>query len=625
MVSNARGVVTVSAIALCQGVWWHRGRRRPGISKAAMHSKVSLKRMLDAAPNLSDTPPTADGDVDFGSEVASSRRNSLVLTAGACVGAAIGFVNGVSDVAHASDLGRSRFSWLAAEQTIAADEPLDAIFSRIEDEAFSLNFIIYISRFLLNFDEGASSWWQQEVEPTVPQQATIAERASIFRKRFAGFAASVEFGLRRYLQGPNGRLELLNKLVREYGTDQERRRHLALAFTLLEEQPQRLIADLLAKGDAGKRLIAAFSPALPDYLDMDPRRLLPGTQYPVWDGGLRRWVVRGLSAAQPPSAGVSDEDVVGSIFGPRSSKPMSQERRLGPADFALFAVSGAAGCSFTHSLVIPLDVVKTRIQTEPSRFSGNLLEGAGQIQRTEGWQALLLGWQPTLLGYLYYGITVYPGYEFFKRLFITLAGPALAASFRAPLVLLAGASATVIACLGVCPAEAIRIRMVADSSLRGQGLAEVLSVVSEQDGLWSLYDGFSTILVRQVLFGMMKFLVFDYFGDFVLDLFPELTEQVETQLFVSLLSGAVAGVVSSIVSQPADTVLSKLNQEGGRKSFLGVAGEIYSTLGLGGFFLGLGSRSIWAGCIISGQFFLYDVCKSLLGMQDLRIFLDVQI
>eukprot|EP00971_Amphidinium_carterae_P132590 2625818-Amphidinium_carterae.1 len=29
---------------------------------------------------------------------------------------------------------------------------------------------------------------------------------------------------------------------------------------------------------------------------------------------------------------------------------------------------------------------------------------------------------------------------------------------------------------------------------------------------------------------------------------------------VSLLSGAVAGVVSSIVSQPADTVLSKMNQ-----------------------------------------------------------------
>ena len=65
-----------------------------------------------------------------------------------------------------------------------------------------------------------------------------------------------------------------------------------------------------------------------------------------------------------------------------------------------------------------------------------------------------------------------------------------------------------------------------------------------------------------------------------------------------------------------------------------------------GFFVGLGSRSVWAACIISGQFFLYDVCKSFLGvkdpglihtvssmeprilldiLQDLRMFLNVQV
>eukprot|EP00415_Alexandrium_ostenfeldii_P003574 UN3574 len=124
---------------------------------------------------------------------------------------------------------------------------------------------------------------------------------------------------------------------------------------------------------------------------------------------------------------------------------------------------------------------------------------------------------------------------------------------------------------------------------------------------------------------MMKFLVFDYFADFVLDVFPVLAESVETQLLVSLFSGAVAGVVSSIVSQPADTVLSKMNQQGGRTSFIDVGAQIYKEQGLQGFFLGLGSRCVWAGCIISGQFFLYDVCKSLLGVKDLRMFLDVQI
>lgn len=69
---------------------------------------------------------------------------------------------------------------------------------------------------------------------------------------------------------------------------------------------------------------------------------------------------------------------------------------------------------------------------------------------------LLQGLGPTLTGYLWYGITVYPGYELFKRLYIGLAGPLNAGVFRVPLVLAAGASATLFACIGVCPAEVSR-------------------------------------------------------------------------------------------------------------------------------------------------------------------------
>lgn len=66
---------------------------------------------------------------------------------------------------------------------------------------------------------------------------------------------------------------------------------------------------------------------------------------------------------------------------------------------------------------------------------------------------LMQGFGPTLTGYFWYGITVYPGYELFKRLFIELVGPLNAALFRVPLVLAAGATATCFACIGVCPAE----------------------------------------------------------------------------------------------------------------------------------------------------------------------------
>lgn len=519
--------------------------------------------------------------------------------------------------------GSSSLAWVPTETL--PDDNVEEVFKLIEsDREWNLDFIVYLSRILINYDKESARWWNQEIVPSVPQAWSPSLRAAALRQRFAQFVASVEFGLRRYIAGrfgPMRRTDLLNKLVADYGQSAEGRRQLAFLFTLLQDQPRELISKLLEKTSTQERLLAAFSPALTDYLAMDPARLLPPTQWPVWDGGQRRWVVRGLQNATPyPNNGDPDE----SVFGPRGESIVSKERRLSERDFLLFALSGALGCSGTHSLVVPVDVVKTRLQTDPGRYA-NLLEGIQEMQRTEGWGALFLGLEPTVLGYFWYGVTVYPGYEFFKRLFLELAGPAIVSSFRVPLVLLAGACATVIACFGVCPAEACRIRMVADSSLKGKGIFEVVQIINEKDGAGYFYDGLGTILIRQVLFGMMKFLVFDYFADFVLDIFPVLAEKVETQLAVSLLSGAVAGVVSSIVSQPADTVLSKINKEGGRKGLLEVGGDIYRTEGFAGFFQGLGARCVWAGCIISGQFFLYDVCKSFLGVKDLRIFLDVQV
>ena len=60
-----------------------------------------------------------------------------------------------------------------------------------------------------------------------------------------------------------------------------------------------------------------------------------------------------------------------------------------------------------------LDVVKTRAQTSGGGTS--ILEGVQTLAREEGLAGLTRGIEPTLLGYLFYGVTVYPGYEFFKR------------------------------------------------------------------------------------------------------------------------------------------------------------------------------------------------------------------
>ena len=63
-----------------------------------------------------------------------------------------------------------------------------------------------------------------------------------------------------------------------------------------------------------------------------------------------------------------------------------------------------------------------------------------------------------------------------KHILRALVGPHGSAlqEVRVFLVLLSGAVATVFACFGVCPAEACRIRMVADPELNAQGLLKVV-------------------------------------------------------------------------------------------------------------------------------------------------------
>lgn len=68
-----------------------------------------------------------------------------------------------------------------------------------------------------------------------------------------------------------------------------------------------------------------------------------------------------------------------------------------------------------------------------------------------------------------------------------------------------------------------------------------------------------------------------------------------------------------------------MNRDSGRASIPGTIRNVVREQGPGGLFLGLGSRIVWSGAIISGQFLLYDVCKTALHVSadDLRVFLDV--
>ena len=84
--------------------------------------------------------------------------------------------------------------------------------------------------------------------------------------------------------------------------------------------------------------------------------------------------------------------------------------------FARISLSGALACSITHSLVVPLDVIKTRLQTDGS-LRGVRQAARAILQETQGpfrARVFLNGVSATGLGYYLQGGAKFGGYELLK-------------------------------------------------------------------------------------------------------------------------------------------------------------------------------------------------------------------
>ena len=61
-------------------------------------------------------------------------------------------------------------------------------------------------------------------------------------------------------------------------------------------------------------------------------------------------------------------------------------------------IGGAIACGLTHCLVTPLDLIKCRRQVDPSLYN-SFGQAFYTIIHSEGYEGLVTGWLPTLIGY----------------------------------------------------------------------------------------------------------------------------------------------------------------------------------------------------------------------------------
>ena len=166
----------------------------------------------------------------------------------------------------------------------------------------------------------------------------------------------------------------------------------------------------------------------------------------------------------------------------------------------------------------------------------------------------------------------------------------------------------------MCPLEATRIRLVSQPEF-ASGLLGGFSKILKNEGVGAFYSGFGPILFKQVPYTMAKFVVYERVSAAIFSVWKKDELSAPLQTGANLGAGLIAGFAAAFVSQPADTMLSKINKtpgapgEGTTTRLIKIGKE----LGIKGSYTGIGARLFMVGTLTAFQFAIYSDIKKALG------------
>jgi solute carrier family 25 phosphate transporter 3 len=273
--------------------------------------------------------------------------------------------------------------------------------------------------------------------------------------------------------------------------------------------------------------------------------------------------------------------------------------------YALCGFGGILSCGITHTAVVPLDLVKCRIQVDPAKYK-NIINGFKVTLAEDGMRGLGKGWAPTFFGYSAQGLCKFGFYEVFKNVYSGILGEEKSYLWRTSLYLAASASAEFFADIALCPMESVKVRIQTKPGWSNT-LREGFPRIWKEEGANGFYKGIVPLWSRQIPYTMMKFACFERTVEALYKYVvpkPRAECNKAEQLMVTFVAGYIAGVFCAIVSHPADTIVSKLNQDAG-SNFVDAA----KALGFKGMWKGLMPRIIMIGTLTALQWFIYDSVK----------------
>ncbi|BAU02130.1 hypothetical protein LR48_Vigan10g121200 [Vigna angularis] len=299
-----------------------------------------------------------------------------------------------------------------------------------------------------------------------------------------------------------------------------------------------------------------------------------------------------------------------SVKWPRPNPKPQPLKSLPLLDRALIgAAAGGLAGAFTYVCLLPLDTIKTKMQTKgAAQIYKNTLDAVVKTFQSSGLLGFYSGISAVIVGSTASSAVYFGTCEFGKSFLGKLE--------NFPAVLIpptAGAMGNIASSAIMVPKELITQRMQAGAKGRSwQVLVEIL----QNDGVMGLYAGYSATLLRNLPAGVLSYSSFEYLKAAVL----QKTEKNNLEPVQSVLCGALAGAISASVTTPLDVVKTRLmtqvRGEGVNKvaavMYDGVSSTVKQILkeeGWVGLTRGMGPRVLHSACFSALGYFAFETAR----------------
>ncbi|KAI0496040.1 hypothetical protein KFK09_022347 [Dendrobium nobile] len=265
------------------------------------------------------------------------------------------------------------------------------------------------------------------------------------------------------------------------------------------------------------------------------------------------------------------------------------------------ASAGAIAGAFTYVCLLPIDTIKTKLQTRgAAQIYSGALDAALQTFRSHGLFGFYRGVSAVLVGSASSSAVYFGTCEF---------GKSLLSKFSAyPLFLIpptAGAMGNIISSAIMVPKELITQRMQTGAAGRSW---EVVLRILEKEGIMGLYTGYSATLLRNLPAGILSYSSFEYLKSFVLSR----TGNAYLEPAQSVLCGAIAGGLSASLTTPLDVVKTRLMTQAhgeATKKISETVRQILMEEGWAGLARGIGPRVLHSACFSAIGYFAFETAR----------------